>query len=200
MSTMVPPASRGRRRFLSATTSVVGAAGAVAAAWPFISYWQPSEGARAAGAPIAIDVSKVEPGQQVTAPWQRKPVWILHRTPEMLERLSEIAGSLRDPRSEVRTQQPDYARNLYRSIRPEYLVVIGLCTHLGCVPTFRPELAPADLGPAWPGGYFCPCHGSKFDLAGRVYKSVPAPTNLVVPPHRYLDERTVEIGTDTSPA
>jgi ubiquinol-cytochrome c reductase iron-sulfur subunit len=185
-----------RRRFLTESTAVIGTAGIAAACWPFIVSWQPSERAVAAGAPITVDVSRVEAGQQLTVEWRRKPVWILRRTQEMLDTLPVVTDWLRDPDSRVETQQPGYAVNEGRSIRPEYLVVIGLCTHLGCVPIFRPDVAPADLGPMWLGGYFCPCHGSRFDLAGRVFKGVPAPTNLLVPPYRYLDESLVMIGAE----
>ncbi len=185
-----------RRRFLTASTAVVGATGMAVAAWPFIASWRPSERARAAGAPVVVDVSKLEPGQQITVKWRGKPVWILRRTPEMLSRLSRLTLQLRDPASRVASQQPDYARNEYRSIRSEYLVAVGLCTHLGCVPTFRPDIAPEDLGPSWLGGYFCPCHGSRFDLAGRVFIGVPAPTNLVIPPYRYVSDTVIGIGID----
>jgi len=189
-----------RRRFLTASTAVVGAAGLAAAAWPFIASWQPSERTIAAGGPVSVDVSKLEPGQQLTVAWRRQPVWVLGRTPELLETLPTLNGRLRDPDSRVETQQPDYARNPYRSIRPEYLVVIGICTHLGCVPTFRPDIAPADLGPSWPGGYFCPCHGSRFDFAGRVFEGVPAPTNLVIPPYRFASATVITVGIDPARA
>lgn len=200
MSTLTDDLDATRRRFLSASTAVVGAAGVAVAGWPFIASWRPSERTRAEGAPVVVDVSKIEPGAQITAEWRGKPVWVLSRTREMLDRLRGLDGQLRDPASNVISQQPDYARNVYRSIRPEYLVAVGLCTHLGCVPTFRPEPAPADLGPAWAGGYFCPCHGSRFDLAGRVYTGVPAPTNLLIPPYRYLDDRILEVGLDGNSA
>lgn len=189
-----------RRRFLTASTVVVGAAGVAAAAWPFIASWQPSERTIAAGAPVVVDISKLERGQQLTVAWRRQPVWVLRRTPEMLETLAQLTDALRDPDSRVEAQQPDYARNAYRSIRPEYLVVVAICTHLGCVPTFRPEVAPADLGPSWLGGYFCPCHGSRFDFAGRVFQGVPAPTNLVVPPYRFVSDTLIEIGIDETQA
>jgi len=187
---------KGRRRFLIAATSVVGGAGAVAVAVPFVSSMMPSARAKAAGAPVEIDISAVEPGQRVTAEWRGKPIWVVRRTEEMLKNLPTLDGNLRDPNSEVASQQPSYAQNPDRSIKPEYAVLIGICTHLGCSPTFRPELAPADLGADWKGGFFCPCHGSRFDLAGRVFQSVPAPTNLVVPPHRYIGESTILIGED----
>ncbi len=185
-----------RRRFLTMSTAVVGAAGAAAAAWPFLASWQPSERARAAGAPVTIDISKLQPGQQMTVEWRQKPVWVLRRTPKMLEALSGLRDQLRDPDSRAASQQPAYASNEYRSLRPEYLVTVALCTHLGCVPSFRPEAAAPDLGASWVGGYFCPCHGSRFDFAGRVFKGVPAPLNLEIPPHRYVGDAEIEIGAD----
>ncbi len=191
---------KSRRRFLIAATSVVGGAGAAAVAVPFLSSMQPSARARAAGAPVEVDVSKVEPGQLIRVEWRGKPVWIVHRTEEMLKGLSEITDRLDDPDSLVETQQPAYAKNEVRSIKPPYLVLVGICTHLGCSPTFRPDVAPADLGSEWKGGFFCPCHGSRFDLAGRVYKNVPAPTNLEVPPHSYLTESRILLGEDQGAA
>ncbi len=188
-----------RRRFLTIATAVVGAVGAGAVAVPFISSMEPSARAQAAGAPVEADFSKLEPGSKVTVEWRGKPVWILRRTEQTLKDLETLDEQLRDPASEV-DQQPLYCQNEYRSIKPEYLITVGICTHLGCSPTYRPEIAPADLGPEWKGGFFCPCHGSRFDLAGRVYKSVPAPTNLVVPPYMYLDETRVLIGKDEGAA
>ncbi len=188
-----------RRRFLTAATSVVGAVGAGAVAVPFISSMQPSARAQAAGAPVEADFSKLEPGSKVTVEWRGKPVWIVRRTEQALKDLPTLDDQLRDPESEV-DQQPTYCKNEYRSIKPEYLVTVGICTHLGCSPTYRPEIAPADLGPEWKGGFFCPCHGSRFDLAGRVYQGVPAPTNLVVPPYMYLGETRVVIGKDEGAA
>ena len=187
-----------RRRFLVAATSLIGGAGIISTVVPFISSMNPSAKARSAGAPVKVDISKLEPGQQVTVEWRGKPIWILRRTPQMLGdlRSAGFRERLRDPDSTVWSQQPAYARNALRAIKPEYLVVIAICTHLGCVPSFRPDDAPVDLGPDWPGGYFCPCHGSKFDLAGRVYKAVPAPTNLVVPPHRFLSGTVILLGED----
>jgi len=189
-----------RRRFLVIATTVIGSIGVAAVAVPFISFMNPSAKARSAGAPVRVDFSKLEPGQQVTVKWRGKPVWVLRRTPQMLEdlRSSTMRERLRDPDSEVETQQPAYAKNELRAIETEYLVVIGICTHLGCVPSFRPDIAPPDLGADWPGGYFCPCHGSKFDFAGRVFKAVPAPTNLVIPPYRFLSGTEVIIGKDTA--
>ena len=190
--------SRGRRRFLTATASVVGGVGLGFTAVPFISSWQPSERARAIGAPVEIDISKLDPGQLVTILWRGKPVWVVRRTSESLDALGTLDPLVRDPDSEVEDQQPRYAQNRHRSLKPEYLVLVGLCTHLGCSPQYVVAAA-ADrynLGGDWPGGFFCPCHGSKFDLAGRVYQGVPAPTNLEVPPHRYLDGLRIEIGVD----
>ncbi len=188
-----------RRRFLTAATSVVGAVGVGVVAVPFISSMQPSARARAAGAPVEADFSKLEPGSKMTVEWRGKPVWIVRRTEQNLKDLEVLKESLSDPASEVE-QQPAYCQNETRSIKPEYLITVGICTHLGCSPTFRPEIAPADLGAEWKGGFFCPCHGSRFDLAGRVYQGVPAPTNLVVPPHMYLADTRVMIGEDKGAA
>jgi ubiquinol-cytochrome c reductase iron-sulfur subunit len=186
----------GRRRFLTAATSVVGAVGVGFVLVPFISSMQPSAKARAAGAPIRADISKLESGQMVRVKWRGKPVWIVKRTDSMIETLPSLNDQLRDPES-VEPQQPPYAQNELRSIKPEILVLIGICTHLGCSPTYRPDVGAADLGgDAWKGGFFCPCHGSRFDLAGRVYKGVPAPLNLEVPPHRYLSEDEILVGED----
>jgi ubiquinol-cytochrome c reductase iron-sulfur subunit len=156
----------------------------------------PSERARAAGAPVEVDVSKVEPGMLLQVEWRGKVCWVLNRTKEMLGTLPELdkMGVLADPKSQVVSQQPSYCQNEYRSIKPEFWIAVGICTHLGCSPTFRPDPKPADLGPDWIGGFFCPCHGSKFDLAGRVYQGAPAPTNLVVPPHKYLSDKLIVIG------
>jgi ubiquinol-cytochrome c reductase iron-sulfur subunit len=183
----------GRRRFLITATSVAGGIATIAWATPFIMSMMPSERAKAAGAPVEVDISKLEPGMLLLVGWRGKPVWVLKRTSEMLATLSKLNDKLADPNSE-KEQQPEYAKNSTRSIKPEILVTTGICTHLGCSPVFRKEIAPADLGPDWLGGFFCPCHGSKFDLAGRVYKNVPAPTNLVVPPHTYLSENLLLIG------
>ncbi len=189
---------KGRRRFLIGATSVVGAAGAAAAATPFLISWNPSERAKAAGAPVEVNLSKVQEGQLVRVIWRKKPIWIVNRTEEMLANLPSNDNLLKDPESGVADQQPSYAQNPTRTRegKEKYLVLIGICTHLGCSPTFRPELAPADLGAEWKGGWYCPCHGSRFDLAGRVFKNVPAPTNLVVPVYSYKDENTVVIGLD----
>ena len=188
-----------RRRFLTAATSVVGGVGVAFAAVPFIVSWRPSARAEAIGAPVEADVGKLEPGQMLTVKWRGKPVWIVRRSEESVEALRSLEDKLRDPNSEE-PQQPDYAENPPRSIKPQYGVLVGLCTHLGCSPTYRPELAPADLGPEWKGGFFCPCHGSSFDLAGRVYAGVPAPLNLEVPPHSYLSDTKLIIGVDQGAA
>lgn len=189
----------GRRRFLIAATSVVGAAGTVGAAVPFVGSWWPSAKAKAAGAPVRINISKVEPGQQVVAEWRGQPVFVVHRTPEIMEGLDKLEPKLADPESRD-SDQPEYVDPKHRAVRPEVLIVLGICTHLGCAPTFRPEVAPADLGPEWLGGYFCACHGSRYDLAGRVYKAQPAPLNLPIPPHAYETDEVVIIGVDEETA
>jgi ubiquinol-cytochrome c reductase iron-sulfur subunit len=186
---------RKRRRFLTATATVVGGAGVVMAAVPFVSSMRPSARAQAAGAPVEADISKIEPGQLITVEWRGKPVWILRRTEQELTDLPKLNNQLRDPFSEE-PQQPPYCKNIPRSIKPHTFVAVGICTHLGCSPTFRPDLAPPDLGPQWLGGFFCPCHGSRFDLAGRVYNGVPAPLNLVIPRHQYLTDTRLIIGVD----
>lgn len=183
-----------RRKLLAATVSL-GSVGTVAAIVPFVESMSPSEAAKAAGAPVEFDVTNISPGKLQTVEWRGKPVWIVHRTEAMLAQLDKHDNLLADPQSKEQ-QQPKYATNKTRSIRPPFLIVAGICTHLGCVPTFRPEAGAADLGGDWPGGFYCPCHGSKFDLAGRVFKNVPAPRNLEVPPHSYLSEARVLIGTD----
>jgi ubiquinol-cytochrome c reductase iron-sulfur subunit len=184
-----------KRRFLIGATSVVGGIGVVAAAVPFAWSLVPSERAKAAGAPVEQDISKLEPGQQIKVEWRGKVVWIINRTPAMLATIPKLDDRVADPKSEV-DHQPSYAKNEDRSRKPEIFVCVGICTHLGCSPTFRPEVAPADLGPDWLGGFFCPCHQSKFDLAGRVFKGVPAPTNLIIPPYRFLTDTRVLIGED----
>ncbi len=184
-----------RRRALVAATTALGGIAVVVASVPFIGSMLPSERAKAAGAPVETDIINLEPGTLLTVEWQGKPVWILHRTDEMLRLLGEDEQRLSDPQSAI-PQQPAYCRNPTRSIKPGFLVAVGICTHLGCVPTCRPEVAAPDLGPEWRGGFYCPCHGSKFDLAGRVYKNVPAPTNLVIPRYGYLSDSRLIIGTD----
>lgn len=189
----------GRRRLLVATAAAGGVAG-VATAVPFVASWMPSERAKAAGAPVEVDISKLGPGQMMTVEWRGKPVWIINRTKEMLDSMAKIADQLADPKSEKK-MQPDYARNDTRSIKPEILVAVGICTHLGCSPTEKFKSgAESGIDPNWPGGFLCPCHGSTFDLAGRVYKSKPAPDNLEVPPHKYLSDAKILIGDDSKGA
>jgi ubiquinol-cytochrome c reductase iron-sulfur subunit len=185
-----------RRKFLRTATMVYGALGAGFATVPFIESWLPSERARALGGPTDVDISKIAPGQMIIASWRRNPVFILHRTAAQLRVLQQPSDTrlLRDPESEV-LQQPEYARNWHRSIKPQYLIAVGICTHLGCVPRYEPQPDRA-LGASWPGGYFCPCHGSRYDLSARVFSGVPAPYNLPVPPHRFLDESRVRIGAN----
>jgi ubiquinol-cytochrome c reductase iron-sulfur subunit len=190
----------GRRKFLTAATSVVGAAGAVGIAVPFLGSWNPSAKAKAAGAPVKADIGKLEPGQMVVVEWRGKPVYVMHRTPEQVADLPKLDSTLKDPLSEI-SDQPAYIEGVERSLRPELLVVVGLCTHLGCAPKFRPEVGAADLGgEEWLGGFFCPCHGSKFDLSGRVYSGVPASANLVVPPYSFEGDNVLVIGVDTEAA
>jgi ubiquinol-cytochrome c reductase iron-sulfur subunit len=186
-----------RRHFLTVATAVTAGAGVIATAMPFVASFQPSARAQALGAPVQVDVSKIEPGALLRVEWRGRPVYLLHRTEHMLMQLEKATPLLRDPKSEE-SIQPEYAMNEYRSIRPDMLVLVGVCTHLGCAPQPRFEVAPADLGPEWPGGFLCPCHGSKFDLAGRVFVDVPAPTNLTVPPYRYVNDTSILIGSDTS--
>lgn len=187
--------NKDRRRFLTVATGAVGGAGAAFAAVPFMSYWQPSLGVQAAGGPVEVDITKIEPGARIIVPWRKKPVWVVRRTDAMLEYLTSNSdiSHLSDPNSVV-DQQPEYAQNDYRSIKPEFLVLIGICTHLGCSPTYMPELTGQIRG----GGFYCPCHGSLFDMSGRVYKGVPAPLNMVVPPYIYTnDDKSILIGLDT---
>lgn len=187
-----------QRRLLLQLTTAVGAVGVGFAAVPFVRSMTPSARARAAGAPVEVDIGALKPGDLKTVEWRGKPVWVLRRTPEMLKTLTEVEPQLADPKSVVNSQQPAYAQNETRSIKSDVLIVVGLCTHLGCSPDTKKLAAgsASGLGENWPGGFFCPCHGSKFDLAGRVYKGVPAPTNLVVPPHKYLNDSRLVIGVD----
>lgn len=190
----------GRRKFLTAATSVVGVAGVVGVAVPFMGSWNPSAKAKAAGAPVKADIGKLEPGQMVVVEWRGQPVYVMHRTAEQIADLPKLDSSLKDPESVI-SEQPEYITGIARSLRPELLVVVGLCTHLGCAPKFRPEVGAADLGgDAWLGGFFCPCHGSKFDLSGRVYSGVPASANLVVPPYSYEGDNVLVIGVDAEAA
>ena len=185
-----------KRQFLTSALTVVGAVGTGYLAVPFLSQMQPSSKAMAAGAPVEVDISKLESGQLLRVAWRGKPVWILNRPPRMLKIIEDMDALLEDPSSNE-SIQPESSKNAVRSIKPEIFIAVGLCTHLGCSPTFRPEVAPPDLGDDWEGGFFCPCHGSKFDLAGRVYRSVPAPTNLEIPPYRYVTDTQIIIGEDT---
>jgi ubiquinol-cytochrome c reductase iron-sulfur subunit len=183
------------RRNLVVATSVVGGAAGVGVAAPFVASMWPSERARAAGAPIEVDVSRIAPGELSVFEWRGKPVWVLRRTPEMIESLKAVAPRLSDPNSKA-SEQPKYAENEYRSARPDLLVLVGVCTHLGCSPQEKPAEAKAEMGADWPGGFYCPCHGSKFDFAGRVFNGSPAPTNLVVPPYTVVSDNKVVIGED----
>ena len=185
--------NQSRRRLLVGATAAVGAAGAVMVAVPFVKSWNPSAKAKAAGAPVTADISKLEPGQQMVVEWRGKPVWVVRRTPEALADLDKVTSELRDPGSEE-SLQPDFAKNKFRALKEEYIILVGICTHLGCSPLYRPEIAPADLGQSWRGGFFCPCHGSRYDMSGRVYSGVPAPLNLEVPPYKYVGDLVVVIG------
>ena len=190
----------GRRKFLTAATSAVGVAGAVGIAIPFVGSWNPSAKAKAAGAPVKADIGKLEPGQMVVVEWRGKPVYVLNRTEDQLADLAGLNDQLKDPES-INSEQPAYIEGIDRALRPELLVVVGLCTHLGCAPKFRPEVGAADLGGQdWRGGFFCPCHGSKFDLSGRVYAGVPASANLEVPPYSFEGDNILIIGVDTEAA
>lgn len=183
-----------RRRFLTAATTVIGGIGAVFVAYPFIASWSPSEKAKALGAPVDVDISKIELGQKITVPWRGQPIFVVNRTPESLKLLPSVDKQLRDPNS-LESIQPAYAKNEYRSIKENLLVMIGICTHLGCVPIYKPQ--PGSIEADWEGGFFCPCHGSKYDMAGRVYKGVPAPLNMAIPPYKYLSETMIRIGDDS---
>lgn len=185
-----------RRRVLIGATCAVGAVGVVGAAIPFVGSWNPSAKAKAAGAPVKVNIGKIEPGQMITVEWRGKPVYILRRTQEALDSLKKIEPMISDIGSE-HSVQPSYAKNPERAINKEFAILLGICTHLGCAPVFRPDVGAADLGgDKWQGGFFCPCHGSKYDLAGRVYAGVPAPVNLEVPPHMYESDDVVIIGED----
>ena len=187
-----------KRRFLTAATSVVGAVGVASITVPFLSSLAPSAKAKAAGVPVDIDISKLEEGQLVRVLWRKKPVFVFRRSKANITNLADVHKYLADPDSSVTSQQPNYAKNATRSIKEDIGVIIGTCTHLGCLPTFRPEIAPDDLGPNWQGGFYCPCHGSRFDLAGRVYKGVPAPTNLEIPPYSFSSDNLIRIGINPS--
>ncbi|AMF95305.1 ubiquinol-cytochrome c reductase iron-sulfur subunit [Vibrio fluvialis] len=188
------PLNNGRRRFLTATTAVVGGLGAAAVAVPFIKSWNPSAKAKAAGAPVEVDISKLEEGQMVRVEWRGKPVWVVRRSQSVVNALKEHDNQLRDPNSNEE-QQPTYAQNTYRSIKPEYFIAVGICTHLGCSPTYLPDSFNEQVQGV-KSGFFCPCHGSKFDMAGRVFQGVPAPLNLVIPKYMYLSDTRIVIGLD----
>lgn len=190
---------QGRRQLLTAATLLTGAVGAGFAAVPFLASWKPSARARALGAPVEVDVSKLEPGALMKVEWRGKPVWVLRRTPEMLRQIEGIDGLLADPASD-NSIQPDYAKNPARAAKPEFLVLLGVCTHLGCAPLERFKPGDAELGADWPGGFYCPCHGSRFDLSGRVFKGMPAPTNLSVPPYAFVDDNRILVGEDQARA
>lgn len=188
-----------RRQFLTLATTAVGGVGAAAVAVPFLASFKPSTRAKGLGAPVEVNIDRLEEGEMLTVEWRGKPIYVVKRTPELLKSLDGVESKLKDP-SSSQPQQPEYAANQYRSIKPEVLVLVGVCTHLGCAPLYRPEVAPADLGDDWPGGFFCPCHGSKFDLAGRVYSGVPAQLNLAVPPYRFQTDSLLVIGEDKEAA
>lgn len=180
-----------RRQFLTAATSVIGGLGLGLAAVPFVGSWLPSAKTQALGAPVEVDLSKIEEGQKVTIPWRGQPIFVVHRTKSEVDELASLNSDLRDPMSQ-QPQQPAYITEIYRSIKPEFIVLVGICTHLGCVPLYRPT--PGSIDASWKGGFFCPCHGSKYDMAGRVYKDVPAPLNLVVPAYKYSSDTVIVIG------
>lgn len=184
---------KNRRCFLRAATTAVGGIGLAAASVPFFSYWMPSADTEAAAAPMKIDISGMKPREQLTVPWRGMPVWVIYRDEAMIDTLTKVSDLLRDPLSE-QDQQPAYCKNINRSIKPQFFVAIGICTHLGCVPTYRPDAA--SVAPDWLGGFYCPCHGSKYDLSGRVYQNVPAPLNLKIPRHMYVSDTEIVIGED----
>jgi ubiquinol-cytochrome c reductase iron-sulfur subunit len=182
-----------RRCFLRRATATVGGIGLAASTIPFISYWLPGRDVEAAGGPIEVDISTLKPTEQLTVVWRGKPIWLIRRTQAMLDTLPKLNNLLRDPNSDE-DQQPAYAKNIYRAIKPEFFIAIGICTHLGCIPTYRPDAG--GVSADWLGGFYCPCHGSLYDLSGRVFKGVPAPKNLVIPPYQYLSDTHVQIGQD----
>ncbi len=186
----------GRRRFLTTATAVVGGVGAAVAVVPFIKSWQPSARAKTAGAPVQVDISRLEDGQMVMSEWRGQPIWVIKRTKAQLDLLPTLDAQLRDPGSEVADQQPAYAKNEFRSIKPEILVVVGICTHLGCAPKLFAEIKPEPFDADWKGGFFCPCHKSRFDMSGRVFQGVPAPTNLIIPPYRFASDTEITIGVN----
>jgi len=196
---MTEEVDSGRRHFLTVATVATGVVGAAFAAVPFLASWKPSARAKAMGAPVEVDIGKLEAGAMLKVEWRGKAIFVLHRSPQMLAQLESVKDSLRDPDSSE-SEQPAYARNLARAIKPEYLVLVGVCTHLGCAPLDKFTPGDVTVSADWPGGFFCPCHGSKFDLSGRVFKDVPAPTNLPVPPYRFVSDTRILIGSDTGNA
>ncbi len=196
---MTDHVDHGRRQLLTAATAVTGAVGFAFAATPFLASWKPSARAKSLGAPIEIDISKLESGAILKVEWRGKPVWVVRRTEDMVQRLPTVDPLLADPESNA-SIQPDYAKNESRAMRPEFLVVLGVCTHLGCAPSMRFTAGDAELGADWPGGFYCPCHGSKFDMAGRVFRGMPAPTNLTVPPYTFVDDNHILVGADQARA
>ncbi len=196
---MTEEVDAGRRHFLTVATVATGAVGAAFAAVPVLASWKPSARAKALGAPVEVDISKVEPGALLKVEWRGKAIYIVHRTPQMLSQLQGVAPRLRDPQS-LESEQPAYAKNEARALKPEWLVLIGVCTHLGCAPLDKFSPGDVTVSADWPGGFFCPCHGSKFDLSGRVFKDVPAPLNLAVPPYKFLSDSRLLIGADTGNA
>jgi ubiquinol-cytochrome c reductase iron-sulfur subunit len=196
---MTEEVDTGRRHFLTVATVATGAVGAGFVAVPFLSSWKPSARAKAMGAPVEVDVSKLEPGALMKVEWRGKAIFVLHRTPQMLALLEGVEGNLRDPESRE-SEQPDFATKPERALKPEYLVLVGVCTHLGCAPLDKFTPGDVTVGADWPGGFFCPCHGSKFDISGRVFKDVPAPTNLAVPPYRFVSDTRILIGADKGSA
>ena len=196
---MTEQVDKGRRQLLTAATALTGAVGAAFAAAPFLASWKPSARAKALGAPVEIDISKLETGSMLKVEWRGKPVWVVRRSEQMVGSLEAVDPLLADPGSQS-SEQPDFARNAARALKPEYLVVLGVCTHLGCAPLSRFTPGDAELGADWPGGFYCPCHSSKFDLSGRVFKGVPAPTNLAVPPYAFVDDNHILVGADQSRA
>jgi len=196
---MTDQVDTGRRHFLTVATIATGAVGAAFALTPFLASWRPSARAKAMGAPIEVDISKLESGALMKVEWRGKAVYIVHRTPEQLAGLKKVDGMLRDPQSND-SDQPAYAKNEARAIKPEYLVLVGVCTHLGCAPLDKFSPGDVTVSSDWPGGFFCPCHGSKFDMSGRVFQGVPAPLNLPVPPYKFVSDTRILIGADSGNA
>jgi ubiquinol-cytochrome c reductase iron-sulfur subunit len=192
---MTEEVDAGRRHFLTMATVATGAVGAAFVAVPFLASWKPSARAKAMGAPVEVDVSKLEPGAMLKVEWRGKAIFVVHRTPQMLADVDAAVAELRDPESKE-SEQPEFARNSARAIKPEYLVLVGVCTHLGCAPLDKFTPGDVSVAPDWKGGFFCPCHGSTFDISGRVYKNVPAPTNLPVPPYQFVTDTRILIGAD----